>query len=81
MKKIPKDELPDILPIYKGKDTSLRVNLLQLKVGEGLELSINEWKRKNPPYKIARGVKKTHGYIFEYGLKRDGTGWLFRRVA
>ena len=81
MKKLKETELPEILPVYKGRDTKLRVMLLNLQVGEGIELPLQEWKRKNPPYKIARRIKKTHGFVYEYGLKRDGTGWLFRRVA
>jgi hypothetical protein len=81
MQKIAKEDLPAILPTRGGRDTKLRVNLLQLAVGEGLFMTNEEWKRKNPPYKIVARIKKTHGFRYEYGLKGDGSGWLFRRIA
>ena len=79
MKVLEKDEVPKILPVKPGRDSKLRLNLLQLEVGQTLFMGKEEWKRKNPPYKVVAKIKKTHGYLFEYGLKSDDTGWLFRR--
>lgn len=79
MKKLKKEEIPEILPISKGRNTMLRVQLLQLAVGEGLFLPKAEWKTKNSPAHIVARIKKKHGMQFEYGFKPDGMGWLFRR--
>jgi hypothetical protein len=80
MKIIEKDKVPDILPVKGGRETLLRVMLLQVKVGEALEMGKEEWLGKNPPYKIVAKVKKTHGFEFKYGKKADGSGWIFKRV-
>ncbi len=80
MKKFKKDEAPAQLPICRGRSTLLRSQLLQLQVGEVLFLAKEEWKSKSGPTYIVGHIKKTHSYLFEYGLKTDGSGWLFRRV-
>jgi hypothetical protein len=81
MEKLKKEELPDLLPVKRGRDTLLRTQLLQLQVGEGVFMPKEEWKRKNTPFYVIAQLKKTKGLRFEYGMKTDGTGWLFRRVA
>jgi len=81
MKKMEKIELPHILPVKRGRDTPLRVALLSLAVGEGLFMSKEEWRSKNGPYYVVAHIKKTLGHRYEYGMKPDGSGWLFRRVA
>lgn len=80
MKKLGKDEIPEQMPVKRGRDTKLRLMLLSLEVGEGLFMPKEEWKRKNGPYYVIARIKKTHGFRYEYGLKADGSGWLFRRV-
>ncbi len=81
MQKLKKEEIPSILPITSKRSTVLRVTLLQLEVGEGLFLPREDWKAKNSPRYIVLGIKKTHGFRYEFGWKSDGTGWLFRRTA
>jgi hypothetical protein len=81
MQIIKKEEVPAVLPTKGGRDTKLRVMLIQLQVGDALDVPTEEWHRKNPPYKIIAGVKKTHGFRFEYGKKADDSGWIFRRIA
>jgi hypothetical protein len=80
MKKIPKEEMPQQLPVKRGRDTRLRGALVQLEVGEGLFLPKEEWKRKSSPAFVVARLKKTLNLRFEYGQKTDGTGWLFKRV-
>ena len=72
--------MPQQLPVKRGRDTRLRVGLLTLEVGDGLFLPKEEWKRKSSPAFVVARLKKTHSLWFEYGLKTDGSGWLFRRV-
>jgi len=81
MENIPKDAMPAILPVKPGRNSKLRTLLLQLQVGEGVFMPKEEWKRKNTPFYVVAQLKKTKGQRFEYGMKTDGTGWLFRRVA
>jgi hypothetical protein len=81
MEKLKKEEITGLLPVRQGRTTKLRAMLLQLEVGEGLFMPKEEWKRKNTPFYIIARLKKTSGLRFEYGLKTDGSGWLFRRVA
>ena len=81
MKILKKRESPDILPVATGRTTLLRTMLLQLQVGEGLDLPLEDWKSKKTPYYIVARIKKSYGMQFEYGFKTDGTGWLFRRIA
>ena len=81
MQKIGKEEASGQLPIKRGRDTYLRVALLGLEVGEALFMPKEEWKRKTGPYYVVARIKKTHGHRFEYGMKTDNSGWLFRRVA
>ena len=81
MRILTKEETPDILPIKRGRNTQLRAALLQLQVGETLFMPRDEWKTKNTPHYIVSRVKKTHGFLFEYGMKTDDSGWLFRRTA
>lgn len=80
MRKLSAEELPEVLPIDKGRTTMLRAKLLELKVGEGLFLPKEEWKTKNGPYYVVAYIKKTHGFKYDYGIKTDRTGWLFKRV-
>jgi hypothetical protein len=75
-----KEEAPEILPVSHGRNTLLRVKLLQLKVGEYLELPKEDWKTKNTPRYIVAAIKKKFGFEYEWGKKIDGTGWAFRRV-
>jgi hypothetical protein len=81
MPKINKEDMPAVLPISRTRNTLLRAQLLQLQVGEGYFLPRADWKTKNSPKYIVAYLKWTHGYVFDYGFKVDGSGWLFRRVA
>ena len=81
MKKIGKDEIPDMLPVRRGRDTPLRVVVLGLAIGEGVFLPKGGWHSRNSPFYVVAHIKKTLGHRYEYGLKPDGPGWLFRRVA
>lgn len=80
MPKIPKEEMPEILPVSRKRNTLLRTELLQLKVGEGYFLPRSEWKGKSSPAHVIARLKKL-GIQFDYGFKTDGSGWLFRRVG
>lgn len=80
MKKITKEEMPDRLPIREGRSSRLRLALINLQVGEGLELERGELKTKNPPYDVISRIKKKYGYRYAYGEKLDGSGWWFKRV-
>lgn len=81
MEKISKEDAAGMLPIKRGRDTKLRGVLLTLEVGEAVFLPKEEWKRKNTPYYVVARIKKTHGFLYEYGMKLDNSGWLFRRKA
>ncbi|MCX6198071.1 MAG: hypothetical protein NTY88_02460 [Bacteroidetes bacterium] len=80
MKKIPKHEMPEILPVKSGRSSNLRAGLIGLEIGEGLKMPIEEWKGKKPPYDIVSRIKKKFGYRYKYGLSHDKTEWLFKRV-
>ncbi|MBI1287945.1 MAG: hypothetical protein GC178_10230 [Flavobacteriales bacterium] len=80
MRKLSKDEIPEVLPIVRGRNTMLRVMLLQLEVGEILFMPNEEWKAKSSPRYVVNAIKKKHPHRFEYGKKTDGTGWLFKRI-
>jgi hypothetical protein len=80
MEKIAKEDMPLQLPVKRGRDTRLRGALLMLEVGEGLFLPQEEWKPKNGPASVVSRLRKTSPMRFEYGLKTDGTGWIFRRI-
>lgn len=80
IRKLKKEELPEVLPVSKGRNTLLRVLLLELEVGEGLFLPREDWKAKRTPSYVVAAIKRTHKRAFEYGFKTDGSGWLFRRV-
>lgn len=80
MKKLLKEEIPQLLPIKRKKQTKLSVLLMQLAVGEGITLDFTEWKRKTNPKYVVAYIKKTKGMRYEWGENKDGTGWLFRRV-
>jgi len=81
MEKLPNNSFGGHLPVSRGRNTLLRARLLELEIGEILFMPREEWKTKNGPYYIIRNIKKSTGRRFEYGMKTDGTGWLFRRVA
>lgn len=81
MKKLKQEEIPEILPIIKGRNTLLRVQLLELKVGDVLFMALDEWKTKTSPRHVVHSIKKKYGMRYEYGRTTDGTGWLFKRVA
>jgi len=78
---VKKEDLPAILPVKRGRDTKLRIALLLLEIGDGLILPTEDWKRKNTPAYVVHALKKSHGRKFEYGMKSDGSGWLFRRLS
>lgn len=81
MEKIAKEDMPAVLPVRRKRNTLLRSMLLQLEVGEGLFMPREEWKAKNPPAYVVADIRKSHGHRYDYGLRTDGTGWLFRRVS
>jgi len=81
MEIIRKENVKGNMPIKRGRDTKLRLGLLELEVGDELFLPKEEWKRKNGPYYVVARIKKTHGFRYRYAMKLDNTGWLFRRVA
>ena len=81
MQFLKKEEIPAVLPVVRKRETTLRAMLLQLQVGEGVFLPHSKWTSKSKPGYVVWHLKKTKGLQFEYGLKPDGTGWLFRRVA
>jgi hypothetical protein len=81
MEYIKAEDLPPLLPLKKGRSTNLRIMLLTLKVGDGLFMAKEEWKTKTGPYFIVARIKKTHGFRYTYGMKPDGSGWLFCRIA
>jgi hypothetical protein len=81
MEKLLKEAIPTILPVKQGRETKLRKTLMELNIGEGLFMPKTEWtSRSSPAYVVAR-LKKTHKLRFEYGMKTDGTGWIFRRLG
>lgn len=80
IKKLSKEETKSELPVSRGRNTLLRVMLLQLEIGESLFLPLDDWKTKTKPYHVVARIKKSKGYEYDYGFKIDGTGWLFKRV-
>jgi hypothetical protein len=68
------------LPVSKGRNTLLRASMLQCKVGDVIFLPNEDWKTKNTPYYVVGRVKKTHGFLFEWGKSIDQSGWWFSRV-
>ncbi len=80
MKKIPKEEMPDKLPIKEGRSSLLRLSLINLQIGEGLEVERGELRTQKPPYDIISRIKKKYGFRYKYGQNADGSGWLFKRV-
>jgi len=75
------NEIPEVLPVNRGRNTILRAMLLQMEVGQVLFLPREEWKTKNTPRYIVAAIKKKFPHRFDYGFKIDGTGWLFKRIA
>lgn len=59
----------------------LRVQLLQLQVGEVLFMGKEEWKTKTSPRFVVYAITKKYSMRYEYGRTIDGTGWLFKRIA
>jgi hypothetical protein len=78
MRKLTPEETPDLLPIKRGSSKQLRLMLLQLAIGDVVFMPREEWKRKDSPSFIISYIKKTHGFRYDYGMKSDDTGWLFR---
>jgi hypothetical protein len=81
MKIIPKGTINGMLPIKKGKDSKLRAMLLQLEVGDTLEIDKSEWTRKKPPYHIVGHIKRKLNRTFLYNQKLDESGWMFQRLS
>jgi hypothetical protein len=81
IRKFGKEDTPQQLPVVRGRSTLLSAMLLQLEVGESLFLPREDWKTKNGPYYIIAYLRKTTSFRFDYGLKTDGSGWLFKRIA
>ena len=80
IEKFGKDENDAELPISRGRNTLLRVMLLQLKIGERLFLPKEDWKTKSGPYHVVARIKKSKGYEYLHGRALDKPGWWFKRV-
>jgi len=78
---LPKDELPAILPVKRGRSSLLRQALLQLEVGTGLFVPKEACRAKNGPASVVHRIRQATGMRIEYGMKPDGSGWIFRRNA
>jgi hypothetical protein len=76
-----KDELPSVLPVKRGRSSKLRQALLQLEVGAGLFVPKEAYQTKHGPAAVVHRLKRTSGIRVEYGMKPDGSGWIFRRNA
>jgi len=71
----------DNIPILgRGRRSSFLRALLQLEVGQGIELEPGEWTKSYPPTRTARYVRKRHNRHFKGGRNGATGGWAFLRV-
>ncbi len=81
MKKISAEEANSTQLLNNGREIAVTAGLKQLKPGEGLTVSKNEWKAKYPPSRIARRLEKKLGWKFRTGRLLDNSGWLLHRIS
>lgn len=81
MKVLEGKEADEVVGLGPGRNTLVKKQLLQLKVGQVLIIEKGiDWVTKQPPYRTIRNVGKTHKRKFEYGRTVDGVGWFVRRL-
>jgi hypothetical protein len=47
MRFVKKEDLPEVLPVLRKRETTLRYMLIQLQVGESVYLPKEKWKNKS----------------------------------
>lgn len=82
MKVLEGKEADDVIGLGPGRNTLIKKELIQLKVGQVLIIEKGkDWVTKHPPYRTIRNVGKAYKRKFEYGRTVDGVGWFARRLA
>jgi len=82
MKKLSKEEAAKIGIIRQGRTTTVRVQLLQLDIGEAVIVEKGiDWKSKSPPYRIVNYLSKKTNLKFDSGLTPDKKGWIIKRTG
>ena len=81
MKKIKAEDAVNMNPVLPGRTSLVRAALLDLALGEVLIITRQDWKSKNPPYKVINRVAKQTGRRFNKGRTPDGTAWMVKRLS
>jgi hypothetical protein len=81
MKTLNSDQAKDINLASSGRTTKISAMIANLKVEEMLIIEKEDWRGKNPPYRIINRVAKKTGRVFQKGRLPDGSGWGVRRLS
>jgi len=82
MKILNEDELGQLSPLGRGKNTNVRIWLARLEVGKTLVIEKGkDWITKNPPYFTVRRYAKRSGRSYTYGKLARDVGWYVTRVS
>jgi len=76
MRIIKEEEARSLTPILWGRTTKVSAAVANLKVGQVLETTRQDWKAKRPPYAVIKRVAKKYGRVFERGRNEKVNGWL-----
>ena len=81
MKKITKEEFEQTPVTGRGGRSPLFRALLELNIGEGLEITAHEWTKSYPPTRIAKAISKKYKRSYKGGRNSATRGWVLLRVS
>jgi len=80
MKKISNEDF-EKLPIKgSGRSSHFYKSIINLKMGENLFISTDEWDGYKTPSNICRYIEKKFPVKYLCGKIADGSGWAIKRV-
>ena len=81
MKKITQEEFEQTPVTGRGGRSPVFRALLDLAVGEGIELSAGEWTKSYPPTRIAKAIGTKYKRTYRGGRNGATGGWSLLRVS
>jgi len=79
MKRLTKEEA-ERMTVRVGSSTVVRSTVMNMQVGEILQIEPNDWQQSKGPGQMLGRLKKTHGLVFKVKTVLSG-GWLVERVS
>ena len=81
MKKITEEEFLQTPVKGRGRSSHVFNEIANLKPGEYLKIEKADWKKRQPPSRVASYIAKRRGKKFQTWSVLDNSGWIIKRIS